>query len=71
MLLVALYYVTSRRDRFTCENLSDEMIEEMNNLDEEDRLCEAVRFSVLIFASAVWLATTWVLDDVQSERRYW
>lgn len=71
VLLVALYYVTSRRDRFTSANLSDEIIKEMNDLDEESRLSEAIRFSVLIYASAVWLATTWLLDDVHGEKRYW
>jgi hypothetical protein len=71
VLLVALYYVTSRSDRFTYANLSDEILEEMNNLDEESRLSEAVRFAVVLYASAVWLATTWLLDDVDGERRYW
>jgi len=71
VLLVALYYVTSHRDRFTYANLSDEVIEEMGDLDEEPQLSEAVRIAVVLFASAVWLATTWLLDDVDGERRYW
>jgi len=70
-LLVALYYVTSQSDRFTYTNLSDEIIEEMDGLDDESRLSEAVRFAVVLYASAVWLATTWLLDDVDGERRYW
>ena len=68
---MALYYVTSQSNRFTYTNLSDEIIEEMDDLDDESRLSEAVRFAVVLYASAVWLATTWLLDDVDGERRYW
>lgn len=71
VLLVALYYLTSRRDRFTYANLSDEIIEEMNDLDDGPRLSEAVRFAIVLYASAVWLARTWLLDDVAGEKRYW
>jgi hypothetical protein len=71
VLLVALYYITSRRDRFTYTNLSEDIIEEMSDLDEEPRLSIAVRFAVVLYASAVWLATTWLLDDIEGERRYW
>jgi len=71
VLLVALYYVTSQRDRFTYATLSEEIVDEMNDLDEEPRLSEAVRFAVVLYASAVWLASTWLLDDVEGEGRYW
>ena len=71
VLLVALYYVTSQHDRFTYANLSKEIREEIESLDEEPRISEAVRFSVFIYASAVWLAATWLLDDVEGERHYW
>lgn len=71
MLLVALYYLTSQSDRFTYANLNDDIIEEMDDLDEESRLSEAVRIAVILYASAVWLATTWLLDDVDGERCYW
>lgn len=70
-LLVALYYLTSRSDRFTYANLRDDIIEEMEDLDDESRLSEAVRFAVVLYASAVWLATTWLLDGVDGERCYW
>lgn len=71
VLLVALYYVTSRRDRFTYGNLSDEITEELSGLDYETRLSEAVRFAIVLYASAVWIAKTWLLDDVASEKNYW
>lgn len=71
VLLVALYYFTSHSDRFTYSNLSEDIIEEMNDLDKEPRMNEAVRFAVVLYASAVWLAMTWLEDDVEGERRYW
>jgi len=71
VLLVALYYLTSHRDRFTYGNLCDEVIEEMDDLDQEARLSEATRLAVVLYASSVWLATTWLLDDVHGERCYW
>ena len=71
VLLVALYYVTSQRDRFTVANLNEEIIEEMDSWGEESQLSENVRFAVLLYASAVWLATTWLLDDVEGEKCYW
>lgn len=70
-LLVALYYVTSHRDRFTFASMNEDIIEEMNGWDEESRISEAVRFAILLYASAVWLATTWLLDDVEGEKSFW
>ena len=71
VLLVALYYVTSRRDRFAYANLNDEIIEYMEGLDEEPRISEAVRIAIVLYAAAVWLAKTWLLDNVGSEKRFW
>jgi hypothetical protein len=71
VLLVALYYFTSRPDRFTYRNLGEDIIDQMSDLDSEPRLSEAVRFAVVQYASAVWLAKSWLMDDVEGETRFW
>lgn len=71
VLLVALYYVTSHRDRFTFAKLNENIVGEMVSWNKEDRLSETVRYAVLLYASAVWLASTWLLDDVEGEKSHW
>lgn len=71
MLLVALYYVTSHPGRFNLENLTQNVLDKLDELDEDTLGSQLAEFAVFTYGSAVWLATTWLLDDASSEKRFW